>query len=179
MRTAWLVATWIAALIAVAVFVPKSCGDDEPAEGPAKRQEERRAALGEPIALEGLQDGVEVEATATGFTDPLPAGRFDEPRRGHRRVGVRLTLENTGEAPYRDAPVNGATLVLAGGRKAEAAIVSGGPCAIEFATDLVLARGESRRGCLAFEVPRGHDARGFEFTTDSGHGPHTGIWEPR
>ena len=108
--------------------------------------------------------------------DPLPAGEFDTPSTGKRFVGVQMTVRNVGSAPYDDSLGNGSTLITKGDGQADSTIVSEGPCDSSFSSDVKIAPGDTRSGCIPFEVPSGARLRGFQFTPDSGFAGETGEW---
>jgi hypothetical protein len=111
-----------------------------------------------------------------GVIDPLAVGEFDQADPGERFVGVQITLHNVGTVPYSDSPSNGATLLSSDDEQAESEIVTGGPCANGFASDVKIAPGDSQQGCVAFELPDGESPATFQFTLDSGFADDTGQW---
>ena len=106
----------IAAALALA-----GCGSgDEPSGGAAtakasatpaaaKPAGPKKAALGDELTLKGLRGDMKVRVT--GIVDPLPNPETERPKAGRRFVGVRVSLTNAGDQPYRDAPLNGSMLV--------------------------------------------------------------------
>ena len=133
------------------------------------------AELGDLLTLTGRDTTLKIRATE--LLDPLPAGEFDEPEPGRRFVGVRVAIKNMGPAAYADAVANGSTLILRNGEQADTTIVSGGPCDGGFGSDVKIAAGDKRVGCLAFEVPAGERVRSYQFTPNSGFADETGEWD--
>jgi hypothetical protein len=75
---------------------------------------------------------------------------------GDRAAGVDLVLRNVGHAVYDSSSESDVRLRSSGGSFAEPAFASSGPCAtteIDFLKEVE--PGESRSGCVAFDVPRG------------------------
>lgn len=137
----------------------------------------KRAQLGDAITLEGQDSRMRV--TAIDVLDPAPVGEFDQPQGNGRFVGVQMRLQNVGDTPYQDSPLNGATLILADDSRAMSTIVTGGPCASGFESDVRISPGSRQQGCIAFEVPGGARVKTFQFGLDSGFGPETGEWRLR
>jgi Domain of unknown function (DUF4352) len=137
----------------------------------------QKAAFGDPITLEGNESALKMEVTPTKVEDPLSVGSFDQPTdKGNRFVGVEVTLKNVGTKTYNDSPSNGATVVAANGQQGSAAILSGGPCAGDFATQSTISPGSVRVGCIPFELPGSSPVKTFQFTLESGFGPQAGEW---
>ena len=130
--------------------------------------------VGDSLTLKGSD--TTLRARVTGVVDPLPAGEFDSPSSGNRYVGVQVALRNVGSGRYSDAISNGSTLILRGNQQADSTIVSGGACSSNFGSDLKLAPGDTRSGCIPFEVPQNARLRKFQLTLDSGFAGDTGEW---
>ena len=69
-----------------------------------------------------------MKVRVTGIVDPLPNPETERPKAGRRFVGVRMTLTNAGDQPYRDAPLNGSMLVTDLPKAANPTILIGGNC---------------------------------------------------
>jgi hypothetical protein len=132
------------------------------------------ALLGDLLTVDA--HGTTLKVRATRVIDPLPAGEYDTPAAGKRYVGVEIAVKNVGDRPYTDSVANGATLVLKDDEQADATIVSGGQCSDGFSTDVKIAAGDKRVGCIAFEIPSARSLRAFQFTPDSGFADQTGQW---
>lgn len=132
------------------------------------------ATIGDSLTLKGSD--TTLRARVTGVVDPLSGGEFDSPSSGKRYVGVDVALRNVGSQVYSDAVSNGSTLILKGNEQADTTILSGGQCSSNFGSDLKLAPGDTRAGCIPFEVPSNARLRTFQFTLDSGFANDTGEW---
>jgi hypothetical protein len=142
-------------------------GDDTPAP----------AELGQSITLAGQTDGAKIEVTADKLLDPLKAGQYDSPsEKGDRYVGITVELKNVGTDRYEDTPQNGAVLVYGDDAQADSAFVTGGPCARSDFSDVKIAPGDRRTGCLIFEVPEHEALKKLELTLASGFADQTGTW---
>ena len=135
------------------------------------------AELGDLLTLAG--DEATLKVRVTKIIDPLPVGEYDEADAGKRFVGVHFSVKNTGPQPYADALSNGTTLILRGDEQANSTIVSGGPCGGNFGSDVKIAAGDKRAGCVPFEVPAGKRLRSFQFTPNSGFADVTAEWDLR
>lgn len=189
-RSRW----WIGGLVAVALALVGSVaavflvvrGDRSqsrpqenarPAASDAERPVDRPVALGDPAVLKTQE--TELRVRVTGIIDPLPAGEFDEPADGKRFVGVRMSLRNIGSGTYNDSVSNGSALILKSSEQVDPTLLSGGPCDSSFSSDVKVATGDTRTGCIPFEVPNGARLRSFQFTPDSGFAGTMGEWDVR
>jgi len=137
-----------------------------------------RAKLGDTITLKGTN--VEMKVKPTKVYKQLSVGEFDEPQdSGNRFVGVEVQLTNVGQETYDDSPSNGAVVITSGDEQGASTIVSGGPCAGQFASSAKISPGSKRKGCIPFEVPKGKKVKTFQFSLDSGFGPESGEWSVR
>lgn len=76
--------------------------------------------------------------------------------RGERAAGVELTVRNAGHGVYDSSSESDVGVRTDAGQPAETAFASSGPCAtteIDFLKQVQ--PGESRSGCVAFDLPRG------------------------
>jgi hypothetical protein len=132
--------------------------------------------LGDPIRLAGSASAMRV--TADRLLDPVPVGAADATiTKGARFVGVFITLQNVGPAPYDESPLADASLVTSGGAKVLGEQVLGGPCEGEFASHVKVVPGATGRGCIVFEVPAGQKPAVFQYALDSGFGEEVGMWQ--
>ena len=171
----------IAAVLALA-----GCGGgDEPSGGAATTKASatpaaaepagpKKAALGDELTLKGLRGDMKVRVT--GIVDPLPNPDTERPKAGRRFVGVRVSLTNAGDQPYRDAPLNGSMLVTDLPKAANPTILIGGGCPSKLGTRLRMPAGSSKRVCLPFQVKKKAKISAFRFRLNSGFGPETGEW---
>lgn len=164
------------------------CGDDD-SDGQADKKKEDGGSeaaaplkLGETATLEGLKDA-KVKIQALAVEDPLkvPPSKNgltqERPRTGRRFVAVHVRMTNVGKKPFDDVPLNGARLVTDVPKASNGTILLTGKCRSKrFATKLRLAAGESKKGCLPFQVKRGAKLESLQMRLDSGYGPDTGKW---
>jgi Domain of unknown function (DUF4352) len=128
--------------------------------------ETRTAKLGQPLRLLGYEDS-EVEITPGAYIDPYTStSEYDTPAAGSRYVAVPVTVKNVG-ADRSEGSLYGARLVLTSGTTIDLAYVSG----CDRPTDM--APGETRVGCVAFEVPFGAVIQQLEIPG----GKETGVWK--
>ena len=169
----------------IAALALAGCGGGEeaapgsaatPAKSPAggKQEGPTRVALGEAATLTGLKG--EMKVRVTKVLDPLPNPDTERPKAGRRFVGVRVTLTNLGEKAYRDAPLNGSTLVTDLPKAANPTILIGGACTSKLGTKLRMPAGSEKRLCLPFQVKKKAKISAFRFRLNSGFGPETGEW---
>ena len=140
----------------------------------AKPPGPKKAALGDELTLKGLRGDMKVRVT--GIVDPLPDPETERPKAGRRFVGVRVSLTNAGDQPYRDAPLNGSMLVTDLPKAANPTILIGGNCPSKLGTRLRMPAGSSKRLCLPFQVKKKAKISAFRFRLNSGFGPETGEW---
>ena len=173
--------------IAVALVVPLgACGGDEQAATGAEanpgsgRPEEttKKVALGEETTLEGLENAA-VKVKVTKVIDPMPNPKTERPKAGRRFVGVRMTLTNASEKPYKDSLLNGSKLVTDVAEGANPSILLTGPCASKGAVGFRLPAGASKSLCLPFQVKKKAKVSAYQFTLNSGFGGQTGEWAVR
>lgn len=145
----------------------------EPVSEPAATE----AQLGDLLTLEGDESTLKMRVTKV--LDPLPVGEYDEPEGGNRLVGIEIAIKNMGPQAYADALGNGSTIIVRGDQQSSSTIVSGGPCAGNFGSDVKIAAGDKRVGCIPFEVPAGKRLRSFQFTPNSGFADVTAEWDLR
>jgi len=140
---------------------------DEPTDEPT--DEDITAQVGDAITLRGNDADLQV-------IDPATGGEFMEATDGHRYVAVDVQLENVGGSPYSDSPDNGAQLIDVDNRQHNTTFAEVGECQT-FGGSVTMPPGDTRAGCMIFEVPEGVELRSFQFTLDSGFAPQTGVWE--
>jgi hypothetical protein len=153
--------------------------EDTTTEEPAAPPKPKIAKVGDAITLAGQDEGSEMKVTLTAVLDPLPVGEFDSPASGKRFVGIVIRMTNTGTANYSDSPSNGADIIYGADEQADGTIVSEGPCGGGFSSQTRIAPGDSRKGCLPFEVGANNKLKQFQFTLDSGFADETGKWSLR
>lgn len=107
----------------------------------------------------------------------VSGGDLDEPEPGKRFVGVRIKMTNVGKVNYSDSPSNGTELVLANNQQVDSTLLTDGSCSADFGSGLKLSRGDSRVGCIPFEIPKHAKPRLFQMTLSSGFANQTGEWK--
>ena len=86
---------------------------------------------------------------------------------GDRAAGVDLTLRNVGHGVYDSSSESDVRLRSSGGSFAEPAFAPGGPCAtteIDFLKEVQ--PGESRSGCIAFDLLKGTKPVAVQFSPE-------------
>lgn len=147
----------------------------EAAEG--GEEEEKQAAVGDSITLEGNEEGVQLAVTVQEVLNPAEAAEeFMAPDEGEKLVAVRLQLENTGDSNYQDSPGNGATLITDANESFSHTFTEVQDCQSFADGQVTMAPGDTAVGCLAFELPQDANPARFQFALDSGFGPQTGVW---
>lgn len=136
----------------------------------------RRAAFGQPLQLLGNEE-VDVIVTPTRLIDPYASATYsdgtpiDTPSPGTRFLAIELSARNVARGAYEDSFTNGARLVTTANRTIDTTYAAG--CN---GSGIKIPAGETRVGCVVFEVPFGVAIRQFEFATNSGYGEETGAW---
>ena len=142
-----------------------------------------KGRVGTPLILRGagLNDDPEdhrktrVKVTLLAVRGPFSG--FDVPQ-GRELIGVDLEFENLGKLRYDDA-LPGGQLTVAGGEsgKQTSLIPFGGrnPCDDK---SLKLRTGQSKRTCIAFEVPKRNKPQVLQYVADNGYGD-TALWKLR
>jgi hypothetical protein len=128
------------------------------------------------LNIGGARSGERVEATVLAYKAHLAVGKEDSVASGMKFVGVTLRLTNVGTIPYTDAPFNGAMIVTATGLEGRSVVIVSGECSEGFASEVVITPGESREGCILFELPDELAAAKFQWTPSSGYGEETAQW---
>lgn len=129
--------------------------------------------LGQSVEIETYTGPLKVTAEKSFQVEP---GAVDQQIGVSEAVGVQLRIENTGDEPYKDSPSNGSTLITQDDKQIPSAFLTEGKCSSNgFASQLNLAPGDERVGCIAFEAKGGKPAT-FQWTTDSGFGSGTAEW---
>lgn len=127
------------------------------------------------------EEEIELEVTASEFLDPVTAVDEEEaPREGARLVAVELELENVGEEDYEGSVASAGELFPSADddEGEQPALTEVDECELigdeEEPTEINLDSGDSRSGCMVFEVDDDSDPELFEYEL----GPETvGLWE--
>ncbi len=131
--------------------------------------------VGDPIRLAERQLALRVRVT--DILDPLPVPAADVPLgKGARFVGVAVEITNVGKTVYDESPLGGSALLTRDGRETQPVGVLGGPCARGFASNVRVEPGQTRSGCVAFEVPRGGRLGSFRYAIGTTSADETGTW---
>ena len=147
-----------------------------------EKAEKETLAVGDETTLKGLHGSMKIKVLKV--EDPMKAppakGLIREvPRKGNRFVGVRVTLTNVGDEAYSDSLLNGAQLVTDVDKGSQPTILLSGKCRSKFGTKTRVPAGDTRTGCLPFQVKKKAEVSAFELTLDSGYGPEKGTWTVR
>ncbi|GAA0993159.1 hypothetical protein GCM10009555_083320 [Acrocarpospora macrocephala] len=147
---------------------------EEPQETAAPAEGARR--LGQAIELHGIAEETVVQVTARRIIAPArPANQYIVPKEGSQYIAVELVLKNVGEKLYNDAPTNSGKLIDVDGQQYNAAFaeVRDG---VSLNGMVTVSVGDSRRGVLVYEVPKGTKLAKYQFVLDSGYGKDQGEW---
>lgn len=151
---------------------PADDAEDEPTE--AEEEAAGPAAVGNTLELES-SSGAVIAVTVTQVIDPATPGEFGEP--DGRLVAVELQMVHQGGGEtYEDSPGNGSTLVDTDGRTYSITFEDSPDCPSFSSGSVTLSEGDSRTGCVAFDVPEGVTLDVFEYGLDSGFAAQTGRW---
>jgi hypothetical protein len=148
----WKPGVLAVALVAVGLLF-SSCGGSSSSTPVSTTQAARPPEIGKPIRIRAGSTTLVVTPRRVIF--PL-RGSGATLLPGDRAAGVELALRNAGHAVYDSSSESDVKLRGSAGGFAEPAFASGGPCAtseIDFLKEVQ--PGESRSGCVAFDLPKG------------------------
>lgn len=135
-----------------------------------------RAAVGGTLPLQGADPALRVNATVNRLVNPAtPASDLVRPQAGNKLVAVEITLANTGQTAYGDAPAAGAVLIDGAGRQYRSALADVGE-GQGFGGSVTVAAGDSRTGVIVFELPEPAQPVTFRFGPSGGPAGQTGEW---
>ncbi|GIH27981.1 hypothetical protein Aph01nite_62910 [Acrocarpospora phusangensis] len=132
--------------------------------------------LGRTIELHGIVAETVVQVTARRIiVGARPANQYIVPKAGSQYIAVELVLKNVGQKLYNDAPTTSGKLIDVDGQQYNAAFaeVLDGVALTGLVTVSV---GDTRKGVLVYEVPKGTKLAKFQFVLDSGYGKDQGEW---
>lgn len=134
--------------------------------------------LGTTVTLTGQRSGEKVDVTALKVVDPAAsAEEFFAPDPGTRYVSVQFRLKNTGTVPYKDSPVNGATIVDSEGQQFDADVVAKTTAGPRLPVSLTITPGNTALGYLTFELPDRSRPVTVQFALNSGFADDVGEWK--
>ena len=151
-----------------------------PSPTPTPRQD---AAPGEALTVYGMGEQTKLEVRLIELFNPAaPADDFQKPADGRKYIAGRMEIRNVGVTAYEDAPGNGMVLVTArqeryGTEQYGETYAATFDCQPFDGSATTIEPGDSRRGCIAFEVPAEAQPTSLLFTADSGFGPQTAGWK--
>lgn len=116
---------------------------------------------------------VTVDVRRTDFT----VGDYDEPSSGRTYVAIDVEVENLGDATAELSPASGLTVIDDAGRQARPAIVLGGDCPQDAMSDLRLAPGDARRGCVVFEIADDAEVARVQLSIEGSDGTDEALGE--
>ncbi len=143
------------------------------AVAPALAASTPKAKFGKSLTLHGIQSNEKMSVHPSNLRIVAP-GEFEKVPSGKKLVGVNISLKNTGQAAYSDAPSNSAKLVTTASKVISAVITESDVCKSPGSVNVP--RGQRRSVCIAFLVPKSAHLRYFEFTLNSGYAKETGQW---
>ncbi|MEV0160920.1 DUF4352 domain-containing protein [Nonomuraea fuscirosea] len=133
-------------------------------------------AVGEAVTLAGRTPGLQMSVTVNQLVAAAtPASDLLKPKAGAKLVAVQVTLVNTSQAVYGDAPSNGAWLIDTQGQQYRSSVY-GVREGQSFGGSTTINAGDSRKGMIVFEVPEGAVPAKFQFALDSGYAEQKGEW---
>lgn len=133
-------------------------------------------AVGEAVTLAGRTPGLQMSVTVNQLVAAAtPASDLLKPKAGAKLVAVQVTLVNTSQAVYGDAPSNGAWLIDTQGQQYRSSVY-GVREGQSFGGSATINAGDSRKGMIVFEVPEGAVPAKFQFALDSGYAVQKGEW---
>lgn len=123
---------------------------------------------GNQIIGSGAGEGatVTVQRVIDPFPNPIVLGTPGSPPAGQRFVGVELTIQNTGTAPYSDSPGTEMSLISksTNGPVGQAGPVTGaGQCATDLSASVNIPPGRPSEDASCFKCPP--DSRSVRFST--------------
>jgi Domain of unknown function (DUF4352) len=143
-----------------------SCGDDDsssPESGESGTQAEQ-PQVGQSVRMPAGETTLVVTVRKVIF--PLRgSGALLAP--GDRAAGVEVAVRNAGKGIYDSSSESDVGLRLSSAQFAEASYASRGPCAtseVDFLKEVT--PGESRSGCVAFDVPKQEKPRAVRFAPE-------------
>jgi Domain of unknown function (DUF4352) len=152
-------------LVAVSILLT-SCGDDgstSPESGGSTTQTEQ-PRVGQSVRMPAGETTLVVTVQKVIF--PLRgSGALLAP--GDRAAGVEVAVRNAGKGIYDSSSESDVGLRLSTTQFAEASYAARGPCAtseVDFLKEV--AAGESRSGCVAFDVPKNAKPRAVRFAPE-------------
>lgn len=176
----------LGALVGCVLLAIAGCGEQEfpgndtaaattESAKPTPKAKPSASRLGDSIRL--AASATTLRVTASSVIDPVYSdNEYVAPAPGKRFVGVELILENVGKTGVNETPPNAARLIYGNDRQATSAYVLSDECDILGFTDVNLAPGDRRMGCVAFEIPEGDAPRKIQYTPTSGMSTQTGEW---
>lgn len=179
----------LAAVVGVAILALAGCGGStttvtttSPAEGTATTEEGATTAappealdVGEGKVLTGI-DNEQVKFTPLTYIDPLTPGQYDQPEAGQRLVAITWEMTNVGKKTYDSSPGNGALLILEDSTQVDHVITGSSTTECDYSSELNLAPGESRRGCIPFQVGESAKIKELQYALNSGYADVKGVW---
>ncbi|TGB16005.1 DUF4352 domain-containing protein [Streptomyces sp. MZ04] len=163
---------------APAVAAPAAAVTDHwPTAAPSPPEPEPEPGIGATLSLEGNTRGERLDVTVLKVVDPAhTANQIFAPEPGNRYVAVQFQLKNTGDAPYKDSPGNGAVLVDADGQHFDSALFAKTTAGPSFPGSVSISPGDTARGVITFELPDSAKPVQVQFAMNSGFSDDVGEW---
>jgi hypothetical protein len=128
----------------------------------------------------GEQASLTVQRVIDPFPNPIVLGTPGSPPAGQRYVGVELTIQSTGTAPYSDSPGMEMSLISksTNGPVGEVGpgVTGAGQCATDLSEGVNIAPGQTERGCVVFQVPSDQQISAVQYQTQDGEGGNLATW---
>jgi hypothetical protein len=109
--------------------------------------------------------------------DDISVGEYDEPTPGRRYIAIDVEVENIGDEVATVSPSSSLTVIDSEGRQAEPGYVSGGDCTTDGLDEVRLSPGDSRRGCVVFEIAQTREVARVQFALDGSDGTDEALGE--
>lgn len=97
---------------------------------------------------------------------------------GHKLMGFDVRITNVGRKQAYIPLPSGIVTLVDGERAKQTGLITGSGTSPCQNPTLRLTRGQSKKVCIAFDVPKDGKLQTFQFSTDSGYGD-TGLWRLR
>jgi hypothetical protein len=160
-------------LVAASALIASCGGSGSAGTGATTSTQPAQTKVGSPVRLRAA--GTTLVVTVQRVAFPLRgSGALLGP--GDRAAGVEVAVHNTGHGVYDSSSESDVSLRTSAGGSAEPAFASSGQCATSEIDFLKLVQpGESRSGCVVFDVPKGARPAAVRFAPE-GRGALARTW---
>lgn len=131
----------------------------------------------ETVSLAGNEPGQQLDVTLVQVVDPASPADPEGPAAdaSTRLLAVRLRLENTGTAVYKDSPAPAAHLLDTAGKRF-AGLNSPTAAGASFPDTVTLSPGGSTEGFVTFRLPKDATPAAVQFALNGGLADDVGQW---